>query len=308
MTEADVQMVCAVVVAYRPEPLVLRDLLHAVSMQVGAIVVVDNTPHGEKGAGACDVPQGTYLLPQHGNVGLAKAQNAGIDWARQYGFRHVLLLDQDSLPGEGMVVALLEALEHSSHMQKVAAVGPCFHDLREDRVAPFVRIGFPLNRKLWCEREWQTVPCDFLIGSGSLVPMDVLDVVGDMDAGLFIDNVDLEWCFRARAKGFDLHGACAAVMHHRLGDARHTLPLGLGQVVVHGPVRLYYMMRNRVRLYCLPHTPRIWIAQDVPRVVLKLFLFGVLIGPRLRNLRFMLRGLVDGVRGRTGACPWQARD
>ena len=307
MTEADVQSVCAVVVAYRPELAVLRDLLRAVLMQVGAIVVVDNTPTDEVGVGACDVPQKTHLLPQHGNVGLAAAQNAGIDWARQHGFHHVLLLDQDSLPDEGMVAALLNALEHSSHAQKLAAVGPCFHDLREDRAAPFVRIGFPLNRKLWCEREGQTVPCDFLIGSGSLIPMYVLDAIGDMDAGLFIDNVDLEWCFRARAKGFDLQGVCAAVMHHRLGDARRALPLGLGQVVVHGPARLYYMMRNRVRLYRLPHTPRVWIAQDVPRLWLKLFLFGVLIGPHWHNLRFMLRGLVDGVRGRTGACPWQAR-
>lgn len=308
MIETGTGSVCAVVVVYCPDSVALRDLLRAVSTQVGAVVVIDNTPSGSSGGGECDVPPAVHLLSQHDNVGLAAAQNAGVDWARRHGFRHVLLLDQDSLPGEGMVAALLDALEHSSRAQKVAAVGPCFHDLREDRAAPFVRIGFPLNRKLWCEREGQTVPCDFLIGSGSLIPMDVLDAVGGMDAGLFIDNVDLEWCFRARAKGFGLHGVCAAVMHHRLGDARHILPLGLGQVVVHGPVRLYYMMRNRMRLYRLPHTPRVWIAQDVPRVVLKLLLFGVLIGPRLRNLHLMLRGLADGVRGRTGACPWRARD
>lgn len=133
--------------------------------------------------------------------------------------------------------------------------------------------------------------------------MAVLEQVGGMDSGLFIDNVDLEWSFRARALGYSLHGVCAATMLHRLGDARRTLPFGLGQVVVHGPDRLYYIMRNRVKLYRLPHTPGRWIAQDFPRLMVKLLLFGVWIGPRKRNLRYMLRGLLDGINDRDGACP-----
>jgi rhamnosyltransferase len=248
------------------------------------------------------IPGAAGVLRQAGNIGLAAAQNLGIAWARDRGYRYVLLLDQDSMPERDMVPTLMEALRRLAAGQKVAAVGPRFHDRREDRDAPFVRIGFPLNRKLWCQRADQTVAADFLISSGSLIPMDVLDHVGVMDAGLFIDNIDLEWSFRARAAGYTLHGVCGATMHHRLGDARRTLPFGLGMVVVHGPERLYYMMRNRVRLYRMKHTPLVWVAQDLPRVWAKLFLFGVLIGPRRRNVRFMLRGLWDGLRGREGAC------
>ncbi|HEY1589051.1 MAG TPA: glycosyltransferase family 2 protein, partial [Rhodanobacter sp.] len=218
------------------------------------------------------------------------------------GYGYVLLLDQDSQPGEGMVASLLQALQMLAATNQVAAVGPRFHDMREDRDAPFVRIGFPLNRKLWCDSVSQHIACDFLISSGALIPLAVLDRVGPMNAGLFIDNVDLEWGFRARAQGYALYGVCAATMHHRLGDARRALPFG-SQVVVHGPLRLYYMMRNRLLLYRMPHTPRLWIAQDMPRVLGKLFLFSVLIGPRLRNLRCMWRGLRDGLHGRDGVCP-----
>lgn len=298
--------VCAVVVTYHPDPMMLRELLDAIVMQVGAVVVVDNTAPGSAGQCGDVFSDIATVLPQKGNAGLAAAQNLGIDWARGHGYLYVLLLDQDSTPGEGMVQTLLNALLHLLQLRgerRVGAVGPRFHDLREDRDAPFVHIGFPFNRKLWCERDEQTLTCDFLISSGALIPMVVLDAVGAMDAGLFIDNVDLEWSFRARAQGYALYGVCAATMHHRLGDARRALPFGLGQIVVHGPVRLYYMMRNRVRLYRMPHTPRVWTAQDVPRVLVKLFLFGVLIGPRLRNLRFMLRGLRDGLQGREGPCP-----
>lgn len=295
--------VCAVVVTYRPDTGALRELLHAVAPQVGSLVIVDNTAPSDVGQFADAVPAGAIVAHLRGNEGLAAAQNIGIAEARRAGSTYVLLLDQDSTPDQYMVAGLLSAFERCADKERVAAVGPRFHDLREDRDAPFVKVGFPFNRKLWCERAEQVVECDFLISSGALIPLGAIDAIGEMDAGLFIDNVDLEWSFRARARGYTMYGVCAATMHHRLGDARCRLPFGLGQVVVHGPIRLYYMMRNRVRLYRIPHTPRLWVAQDLPRVVVKLCLFGVLVGPRLRNLRFMLRGLWDGVRGKTGPCP-----
>lgn len=304
MTDFSPATVCAVIVSYRPAPATLRHLVDTVEPQVGAVVVVDNSANGnwQQALGTAMRSGGGVLLAQTHNVGLAAAQNIGIDWARAHGYHHVLLLDQDSAPGEGMVASLLAALQQLSASCRVAAVGPRFHDLREARDAPFVRIRFPFNRKLWCTGPAQQVACDFLISSGTLMPMAVLDEVGAMNAGLFIDNVDMEWGFRAQAHGYGLYGVCAARMSHCLGDTRYRLPFGVGRVVVHQPLRLYYMMRNRLLLYRLPHTPRAWIAQDLPRAVAKLLLFGVLIGPRARNLRFMLRGLWDGARGRDGVC------
>lgn len=303
MPTTDSTAVCAVIVTYQPNDDALIALLDAVTPQVGAVVVVDNASDGVWQQAIEHSRPDVALLRQPCNVGLAVAQNAGIDWARTHGCRYVLLLDQDSEPGAGMVVALLKALQALSAEHKVGAVGPRFHDRREDRDAPFVRVGFPRSQKLWCEIDAQCIACDFLISSGALIPLDVIDQVGAMDAGLFIDNVDMEWSFRARAKGYALYGVCAATMHHHLGDQRRALPLGMGNIVVHGPPRLYYMMRNRLRLYGMRQTPVVWIAQDAPRVLVKLLLFGVLIGPRWRNLRFMLRGLWDGLMGRQGACP-----
>lgn len=299
MTDFSAVSVCAVIVTFQPDSSALLRLIEAIAPQVGAVVVVDNASDGVWQ----EVLPNVILLRQPCNVGLAAAQNAGIDFARFRGHSHVLLLDQDSEPEAGMVATLLAALQVLSTEHKVAAVGPQFRDLREASGAPFVRIGFPLNRKLRCDSETHTVECDFLISSGALIPLEVFDRVGVMDAGLFIDNVDLEWSFRARARGFLLYGVCSATMHHRLGDSRRKLPFGVGKIVVHGPSRLYYMMRNRLRLYALPHTPSLWIVQDIPRVFVKIFLFAVLIGPRLRNCRFMLRGLWDGLRGRQGVCP-----
>lgn len=303
MTEAGFRDVCAVVVTYHPDLPLLSELLAALCPQVGAVIVVDNTGGRIDGLTGMVEGAGGTLLAREGNLGLASAQNLGIGWAREHGFAQVLLSDQDSVPAPGMVAALQEAIAGLGTHTRIAAAGPVFRDLREDRQAPFVRIGFPFNRKLWCESSRRTIACDFLISSGTLIPLAVIDAVGPMNEGLFIDSVDLEWSFRARARGYTLHGVCAAAMHHHLGDARRSLPFGIGQIVVHGPQRLYYMMRNRLRLYGMPHTPRIWVAQDVPRMLVKFLLFGVFVGPRWRNLRYMARGVLDGIRGRSGACP-----
>ena len=290
--------VCAVVVSHHPEPGLLATLLGALEAQVGGVVVVDNATPGAAVRNLCAARPGIELLPLPENLGVATALNAGIARARALPHAsHVLLMDQDSVPEPGMVAELKSALDRLSAHAEVAAVGPRFRDPREDADAPFVRIRFPFNRRLHCAGDCDAVACDFLITSGSLVPLAVLDKVGGMDDRLFIDNVDLEWCFRAAGKGYALFGVCGARMRHHHGTERHRVP-GLARgIVVHPPRRLFYMMRNRVLLYRRAYTPKRWVAQDVPRMLVKLLLFSVLIGPRWRNLRAMLSGLRAGFQG-----------
>jgi rhamnosyltransferase len=301
--------VCAVVVTYHPELARLTAALDAVLPQVGHVVVVDNAS-GEPRLAALCAQRGVECIVLPENRGLAAALNEGIGLARSFaGTARVLLLDQDSVAGPGMATRLDATLDELARgSARVGAVGPCYRDPREARAAPFIRIGFPFNRKLRCAcaGPGATLRCDFLITSGCLIPLAVLDAVGDMDAALFIDNVDLEWCFRAGAAGYAVYGVCAATLQHRLGDARRRL-FGLPRgIVVHSPQRLYYMMRNRVLLYRRVYVPRRWVAQDLPRLVVKLLLFGLLIAPRRRNLRCMLRGLAAGLAGRTSPPPDEA--
>ena len=292
--------VCGVLVTYRADAATLRNVLKAVFPQVNALVLVDNgTP------GLAEIVSGfaVIVLDQGANVGLAAAQNAGIAWARHNGHSHVLLLDQDSIPARDMVAALLAAEAELGSNSLVGAVGPVFTDSREQRPAPFVRMAFPRSTKIWCDPETRYVQCDFLISSGTLIRLSVLDKVSAMDEGLFIDNVDMEWSFRARSRGYALYGVCSASMQHNLGDARVPVLGGHTEIIRHRPQRLYFMMRNRLELYRRPHTPSVWIAQDVIRIPIKFLIFAVLVPPRLHNVRYMLRGLLDGIRRRSGPCP-----
>lgn len=293
--------VCATIVTWRPDPALLAQVVAAIAPQVDEVVLFDN---GSDGAAldalrALAEAQGCTLLCSADNVGLAAGFNRGIAHARDRGHGFALLLDQDSVAGDGMVAALLAAHASLSATAKVGAVGPCFHDPRSGLPAPFVRIGFPFNHKL-SGAAGEHVDCDFLISSGCMIPLPVLDEVGGMDESLFIDNVDLDWSFRARHAGYRLFGVCDARMQHSIGDRllpSRWVPTG---VLVHGPARLYYIMRNRVLLYRRVHVPRTWIAQDLPRLCGKFMRMSLFIRPRLGNLRAMAAGLRDGLLGRSG--------
>ena len=57
---------------------------------------------------------------------------------------------------------------------------------------------------------------DYLIPSGCLIPMSVLDKMGGMRDDLFIDYVDIEWGLLASHHGFQSYGVCTTHKHHPL--------------------------------------------------------------------------------------------
>lgn len=298
---AGVEQVCAAIVTYYPDVAELRVALSTVSPQAGQVLIIDNATVDDalEHLIHAPLPDNVTIIRNPANEGLGAAINRAAHWADENGYRYLLLLDQDSAVYPDMVSELLGAYVELSAVWAVAAVGSRFVDARNGQVAPFVRTGFPFNHKIHCA-DAAIVECDFLISSGSLIPLPVLGRVGGMDESLFIDSVDMEWCFRARRKGYHLFGVGAAQMEHRIGDRVVSLPWGLGDVTVHSPVRLYYMMRNRLLLYRRAETPRVWIAQDIPRLVLKLMRLSLFIAPRRKNAKYMLMGLRDGWRGVSG--------
>lgn len=298
--------ICSVVVIFEPDLATLTGTLEAVVHQVDATVVIDNGSSEEVAAWlTAQNAAGTIVYRKlDSNLGLAKGHNAGIEWARQNGFSHVLLLDQDSCPFAGMVESLAATmLSLEADGRRVGAVGP--RPVGENTARPelpVVKLGWLRSQRSWTDEATSgPIKADMVISSGSLIPLSVIDEIGAMDESLFIDNVDLEWCFRATFNGYELFGDANARMHHTIGESVFRVWFFRWRyIIVHSPVRLYYIMRNRVMLYSRPHTPLIWVAKDWYRISVKLFLFSVLIAPRRENTRMMLRGLLDGVRGIKG--------
>jgi rhamnosyltransferase len=290
----------AVVVTFHPHLDKLHELLVALSAQVDFSVVVDNGSAvdviefvGNAGLKCVD---GIALK---GNQGIAAAQNIGIARGREIGADYVLLSDQDSVPHHSMVRELLSVAEKVQAMgNQLACVGPRYLDDRQQNPPPFIRVtGLKLER-CSCPVEDSVVPVDYLIASGCLIPMSVLDRVGGMREDLFIDYVDIEWGLRARQRGFQSYGVCAAKMVHSLGD--EPIEFMGKKLPLHSPLRHYYHFRNAVLLYKERWVPGNWKLVDGWRLLLKYVFYSIFAKPRMAHWRMMTIGVWHGLRGRTG--------
>lgn len=294
--------VYAIVVTFQPDLPRFKQLLTACLPQVAHLVVVDNGSDDQVLASVQTWAghDGFSVIGIGENVGVAAAQNRGVIWARAQGCSHVLMLDQDSIPSSGMVQKLLAALDETrASGVPVAATGPRLIDRRTGASTPFVRIGLlGVTRHEYRDENSSLIPTDFLISSGMLIPLEILDRVGLPEEDLFIDNVDLEWCFRARSMGLSLYGVYDAVMEHSVGD--HVVQLGSYVIHLHAPLRQYYIMRNRIVLYQRSYSPWGWIIQDFVRMLFKLMAFSLFFPPRRQNIAMMLKGIKDGLTGKMG--------
>jgi rhamnosyltransferase len=207
-------------------------------------------------------------------------------------------MDQDSVPDPGMVAALSSAYgELVAAGNKVAAVGPRFRDRESGRLSSHVRFGMMRFVPLACEPGKRVITTDLLISSGSLISIEALDAIGEMDEVLFIDQVDTEWVLRARAKGYAVWGHCEAAMTHTLGEQRRRVWFGRWrEIPLHKPFRYYYMFRNSLLLQRRSYPCWAWRRVDMIRL-LQIVVFMTMFHPqRLQALQSMLSGLWDGVR------------
>ena len=296
--------VLAVVVCYHPDVRQLTRLAESLVALPGLeVLFIDNT---ELETSCAAIRQAVShlsvrVLCPGTNSGLGAAHNMGIREARARGCKAVLLLDQDSLLDAPSLRALCRAYDFlTARGEQVAAVGPTFIDPRNGHCFPFVcRHG--LRMRPVSEGPGNTVACDLLISSGSLIPLAAIDAVGDLDADLFIEYVDVEWCIRARTHGWKVYGVTDALMTHTLGD--DALNVMGRKIPVHSPQRQYYLLRNAVLLARMPHVSWQWRLHLVYRLTAQLVLFGTFCRPRLQRLRWMLQGIWDGLLGRRGRTP-----
>jgi rhamnosyltransferase len=84
-----------------------------------------------------------------------------------------------------------------------------------------------------------------VITSGSLLSLSTLDRIGGFRDDFFIDYVDSEFCFRARALGYRVAMTRKPLMSHAIGASTHHALLGVRKWTSnHSADRRYYMARN----------------------------------------------------------------
>jgi GT2 family glycosyltransferase len=175
------------------------------------------------------------------NLGFAAGVNTII---RRSTAPWLFLLNSDAWPEPGAIARLLTA---ATEHPRAAAVAPLllrpdgdlehstfpFPSLRLAAVMAFARgrISRRTAERMLLEGAWmhdRPRAVDWAVGAALLMRRDALQDVGPLDERFFMYVEDLEWCWRARRKGWEIRFDPGAVVRHvgnvsgaqRYGDGR----------------------------------------------------------------------------------------
>lgn len=284
-----------VVVFYRPDRACVTRANQLA--EIWPCVVVDNTERISTAA-ALGLDTRIDYVANGANLGIATALNEGVKRLIGLGCTCALLFDQDSEPSAQLLIELPRLLaEECSRDARVALLGPAYEDIRLGGVAPFIRFGC-LRLKRIAPVGAKPIDVDFLITSGSCLNLSVWNDIGPMDDSLFIDFVDLEWCVRARSKGFAVLGVPSLRLAHELGG--QPVSVFGRRYPGHSSIRHYYLFRNAVALIRRGYVPWSWKRTELVKMPFRLAIYVLFMRPRLEHLRLSLLGIWHGIVGRAG--------
>lgn len=150
------------------------------------------------------------------NIGLSAALNQGLEYANSLKAEYLLTLDQDSFFPKRNIDSMVKRID-----DKVVSVGPFF------------------NR----EKNNHEKKVNYLITSGNLVKVSVLNEIGGFDEKLFIDQIDIELSFRLLTHNYNLVKVSNTYIKHEIGFLEKSAFLRINHHA-HSSERYYYMFRN----------------------------------------------------------------
>ncbi|MEC5631616.1 glycosyltransferase [Serratia nevei] len=134
------QKIAAVIVSYHPELGNLTTLIKELKRQQVSSVLVDNGSLEASAVESLSELATVVRLPE--NVGIAKAQNIGIEYAREkHCAQLIVFFDQDSHIDEHFMTGLLKDYAQISATERLAAIGPIFTDSRYGFHYPLIRVN-----------------------------------------------------------------------------------------------------------------------------------------------------------------------
>ncbi len=285
--------VCAVVVTYHPDD-GFPQRLAAVSSQVDRVLIVDNNsgPETLSHLKLLSEDSNIELIANDDNLGVGAALNQGVDWARARGYAWLLTLDQDTLIVDGVIDTFAEVYESCAGGRDIALIGSNYIDKLTR--ASFVLVEAPDGR-----------PCiDVLtvITSGTLVSIATAREIGPFREEFFIDDIDYEYCLRAKQKGYGVVITRRPLMEHTVGVPRYHKFLGKRLITPHLPAhRRYYMSRNQTVLTReYRRAEPAWIKWMTRVRIKELILVLLFEKDKLNKMCKTIRGVYDGLTGRMG--------
>lgn len=285
------EKVFAIVVLYQQNKDLLYSLLNALVIQVEKVVVVDNNL--QKNIDILKNHKNIEYIFMGGNSGIAAAQNAGVKYAISCDADYLIFLDQDSSPTINFIRDLGYHYKKLAQKTKLAGIGPRLVDRFQSFDYFWVRFNSSWKRQRILPKGKQPMEASLLISSGMLVSTETFLDVGYFNEDLFIDYVDTEWCFRCLSRGYLFFGCPDVLMLHKIG-IRH-LNFFQWKIPVHSASRRYYRIRNSFYLLRMNHIPPSISKLEILKNIAHQIIIILCCSEKLANLRFLYRGIVDGI-------------
>ena len=244
---------------------------------------VDNSEKDNSEYGT--IPNSVYIS-NHKNLGIAAAQNKGIEYAKNHDFKFVIFFDQDSAVPLGFCKQIKsEYYRIKKEVDNLCLVGPTI--INKDTGQKYKNGDKEIINGY--------VEVNKLISTGSATKMEFFDQIGLMDERLFIDSVDFEWCWRALSKGFVCARSYNIYLPHKVGGKDGSF-MGF-PLVLSAPVRYYYQYRNYLLLLRRDYVPFSWKWRSGVRKLVEFFIIPFFAKKnRIVITKNMIKGIYEGIR------------
>lgn len=277
-----------VLVLFNPNIKLLENVVRSLIDQVDLIYFADNSPH-PVGLSYFERFKNKFIYKQMtGNIGIAAAQNEGVNFFLDNNFDYLIFMDQDSIAPNCMIQKLLYDLIFLTDQGiTVGAIGarPVNRQTNRDYKGIFKK-GFPYTNTI--------TEVVSIISSSSLVPCSRFTQIGLFESDLFIDGVDHEWCWRGKyLKGFRFFISENVKLSHQLGEGDKKI-IGIN-ISISTPFRSFYQYRNYFILLRRNYVPLYWKFMNGLKYLIKYFYYPLCVKPRWAHFKNINKGIWDGL-------------
>jgi len=278
--------ICAIIVLYNPS---LEQIQNKFTLACDKIIFLDNSPSPDADIQRyfSETSSQTVYFPFGENVGIATAQNKGISLALKEGTTHLVFLDQDSTVQKTYcedIVAIYGRLKDSG--VNVGILGPLV--MRQSGEGEY--------KSKWYTQEASEdgfIESSEVISSGSCVDASFVLDVGGLDNSLFIDFVDHEWGFRAKAHGYKVGKTNKITLEHKIGE--NEFHLWKYQSLISAPWRYFYIGRNIVWLSRRKYVPFSFKVKKLIHIIIQTIFYPFMVKGGLKIIRNYYRGIAFGI-------------
>lgn len=169
------------------------------------------------------------------NKGIAKALNFGKNKAINEDVNYFLTMDQDSSFKNNFSKMIEWIIKNEDLMKEVAIISP-IHSIKEKET----------------QKKNEVEEKEIIMTSGNVLNLELIKKIGDFNEDFFIDEVDHEFCYRIREKGYKVLCLNDIELNHKLGNLKNYK---FFSVTNHNYIRRYYITRNR--LYMIKKFPEV---------------------------------------------------